>query len=117
MELEEVLQEAEAEALVLRQHGHHDQAKTIERLVQKVREAASEYLDWLSESNARLYTGRSERWLRSRFTALEQRRLARVHHHRRQYRRIALEHRGTADAAREAGERAVLEMRRRRDGT
>jgi hypothetical protein len=105
--LEEVLAEAEADAKVLRQHGHHDQARAMEGLVQKVRAAASEYLDWLSESNARFYTGRSERWLRAHFTAWEQRGLARIHHHRRQYRRLALEHRGNAEAEFAAGQRAA----------
>jgi hypothetical protein len=111
MSLEDVLQEAEAEAVVLRQHGHTDQAKTLERIVQKVRASAEEYLDWLNESNARIYTGRSERWLRGRFLDWEPRGLARWHHGRRQYRRIILEHRGNAEAAFAAGQRAALDAR------
>lgn len=109
--LEHVLEEALKEAAVLRQHGHTEQAKTLERMAEKVRASAAEYLDWLSEQNARLYTGRSERWLRSRFLDWEPRGLARWHHGRRQYRRIILEHRGNAEAAFAAGQRGALGAR------
>jgi len=115
--LEEVLQEAEAEAIVLRQHGHLDQAKTLERMIQKVRASAAEYLEWMSEEDATLYTGRNVRWLRSRFAAWERRGHARWHHARRQYRRIILEHRGNAESALTAGRSAAVgerPIRRRR---
>lgn len=112
--LEQVLQDAVKEATVLRQHGHQDQAKTLERMAEKVRASAEEYLDWLPEQLATLYTGRAVPWLRARFAGWEARGLARWAHRRRQYRRIVLEHRGNVDAARAAGERAVRELRGRR---
>lgn len=106
--LEQVLEEALKEAGVLREHGHQDQADTLERLVTKVRASAAQYLDWLPEQDAMLYTGRSVEWLRRRFKEWEERGVARWHHGRRQYRRIILEHRGNAEAAREAGKRAAM---------
>lgn len=104
--LDQVLTDAREQAQILRFHGHHDQAAALEKFVARVKQSASEYLAWLTESEAMLYTGRSVEWLRSRFRGWESRGLARYEHRRRHYRRIALEHRGNADAARAAGERA-----------
>jgi hypothetical protein len=104
--LDQVLTDAKEQASVLRYHGHHDQARALEDFVSRVSGAASEYLAWMSETEATLYTGRTVEWLRGRFAAWEQRGLARYEHRRRHYRRIILEHRGNAEAARAAGERA-----------
>ena len=104
--LDQVLTDAKEQAAILRFHGHHDQAKALETLVSRVASSAAEYLAWLTEPEAILYSGRTVEWLRGRFSGWEARGLARYEHRRRHYRRIILEHRGNADAARAAGERA-----------
>lgn len=104
--LDQVLTDAKEQASILRFHGHHDQAAALEKFVARVEGSAAEYLAWLTEPEAVLYSGRTVEWLRGRFAGWEARGLARYEHRRRHYRRIVLEHRGNADAARAAGERA-----------
>jgi hypothetical protein len=95
-------------ASVLRTTGYANDARLIERMCGDVTTAAEEYFAWLSESEAMLYEGRRTRDpLRNRFAELEARGLARREGRYRYYRRIALRHRGNAEAAREAGRRAV----------
>jgi hypothetical protein len=106
MTIEDVLANAAERTTMLRSEGHPVEAASIERVTEEVRTALGEYLTWLSESDAVLYTNRSAEYLRSRFPALEERGLARWVGRQRYFRRCALEHRGNADAARQAGRRA-----------
>jgi NAD-specific glutamate dehydrogenase len=105
-DLDQILTDKRGDAQVLRLHGHHDQARAIEEFVEEVAAVTAEYRTWLTEREASEYTARSTEWLRARFTGLEQRDLARMVNGKRHYRRLALEHRGNAEAAREAGRRA-----------
>jgi len=108
-ELEQVLADAREEAAVLRSHSHKAQAESIERVCAAVAEAMPDYLHWMTEAEAELYTGLKTAALRARFHALEERGLAKWDHDRRRrmYRRIGLEHRGNAEAAKQAGQLAV----------
>lgn len=105
--IEQVLADAAERATMLRVEGHPVQAQSIERLAAEVRAALSEFLDWMPESAAALYTGRSPQYLRERFGRWSERGLAEFRGTERYYRRCALEHRGNADAAREAGRRVA----------
>jgi hypothetical protein len=109
MTLEQVLADAREEANVLRVHSHRAQAESIDKVCAAVATMMADYLTWLNEADAELYTGLKTPALRARFASLQQRGLAKWDHERRQrmYRRVALEHRGNNEAAREAGRRAA----------
>lgn len=110
--LEDVLADARERAAILRSEGHGLQARSIEQLCDEVKSARDMrmYLDWLDEPDAALYAGREAVTLRRHFAALESRDMARWHNGRRQYRRQALDHRGNAEQARAAGERAAVNV-------
>lgn len=107
--LEHVLADALGEAAVLRSHGHTLQAESIEKVCEAVTTSMADYLTKLTETEAMMFTGRQQPYLRDRFTSLEQRGLAVWDEggRRRLYRRLALEHRGNEEAAREAGRKAA----------
>ena len=109
MTIEQVLADARERVATLRYEGHPIQAASVARVVDDVTEALHEYLTTLSESEAMLYTGRKEDYLRARFGAWEARGLAMwdASGRHRRFRRCVLEHRGNAEAARAAGERAA----------
>lgn len=107
MTIEQVLADASERATTLRYEGHPVQAQAIERVVADVRAVLGEFMDWMPESAAVLYTGRSREYLRARFARLAERGLAEWRGRVRYFRRCALEHRGNADAARQEGRRAA----------
>lgn len=106
MTLEEVLADARGEAAVLRAHGHKGQAESIEKVCEAVTAAAYEYLNWLTEPEARLRSGHSTEYLRARFARWLEQGLARWDGRKRQYRAVVIPQRGNREAAREAGRRA-----------
>lgn len=106
-DLGQLLADMRGEAAVLRAHGQGGQARTLEGACERVAEVMTDYLVELTETEAALYTGRRPETVRTWFPSLEARGLARLRKDRRVYRRIGLEHRGNAEAAREAGRRAV----------
>lgn len=103
--LEDVLANARERVTMLRMEGHAHQALSIERVLDEVRTAPDmrQYLEWLDEPDAALYSGRAVATLARHFVSLEKRFLARWHNGRRQYRRQALEHRGNPEAAKRRG--------------
>ena len=109
MTVEQVLADARERVTALRFEGHPIQAASVARVVEDVAAALTEYLTTLSEAEAMLYTGRKADYLRALFAAWEARGLAMWDEPRRQrrFRRCVLEHRGNAEAARAAGERAA----------
>ena len=107
MTLEEVLANAREDAQALRRHGHKHDAELIEALADKVQAAAYDFLNWLTESEARLRSGHSVEFLRARFAALEAQGLARLVDKKRQYRAVAIPQRANREAAREAGRRSA----------
>ena len=108
MRLDQVLADARQEVVILRANGNKLQAKTLERFADLVAESMVDYLTWLTEERATLYTGLKAPALRRRFPALEERGLAKWDNQgrRRLYRQIGLNHRGNIEAAREEGRRA-----------
>lgn len=115
MDLASVLADALEESGVLRRNGHPEQADTIVRLCDAVRESARDYLWWLSESEALLRSGRSLRWLRTHYREWEStgnaRRDAKGQRH---YRALVVPQRVHKSAAREAGKEAARQAMRER---
>lgn len=105
--LEDVLAAWRADAVVLKRHGHANDAAQIERLCREVEGAAADYLEFVVETDACLRTGRSEKWLRSHFAEWEKQGHARKHAGRRYYRRIVLPIRENLTAAMESGRAAA----------
>jgi len=107
--LEQLLADWRGDAQVLRRQGHGCEAEQIERFADDVTRLAEDYLRWLSEDEARLRSGRSLAWLRSRFPEWERAGHARRDGQRRHYRMLVISQRANTLAAREAGRRAALE--------
>lgn len=107
---EEVIANLHERVTMLRAEGHPIQAQSMARAIEELVATLPEYLTWLTEGEAVLYTGRSVQYLRARFGAWAARGMARWDPARpriRQFRRCVLEHRGNADAARELGRRVA----------
>lgn len=66
MTLDQVLADFREDATVLRANGHGTQAQTLERVLDAVREAAADWLAWLSETEAQLRSGRGPDYFRTR---------------------------------------------------
>lgn len=111
-DLSEVIADMRGDAAVLRRLGDRDRAGAIEEYADKVAESARDFLWWLSEKEAELRSGRSVRWLRSRYAEWaatgNARRDARNERH---YRALVIPQRVHKSAAREAGREAARQMR------
>jgi AraC-like DNA-binding protein len=103
----EVLGDERGMAAVLEHNGHDHDAKLIRRICDRFAEAAHEYLNFMSEPEAQLRTGKSERQLRRLFVELEARGHAKRINGKRYFREVMLEPRANLSAAREAGRRAA----------
>lgn len=107
--LEQVLTDARGDAQLLRAHGHGAQADSLERLCDAVQETMHDYLDWLTEDEALLHSGRQPGYLRSRFAEWESlgmaKREGKGRRYRRLYRRCIVPRRANTMAAYEAGRR------------
>jgi hypothetical protein len=106
--LEHVLADERAAAVVLRDRGFGQQADMIEGVVDRVEAAASLFLTWLGESDAKLWTGWSDRTIRRRFRELYDSGNARVATNgAKQFRAASLPRRADVEGAREAGRRGI----------
>lgn len=106
--LEDVLADERGSAQVLRAAGHVREADNIDRILDRVRAAANDYLDWLTEGEARLRSGKSVEWLRARFPqwmAAGHARYDGQGRGKRLYRQLVVPKRANESAAREAGRR------------
>lgn len=103
----EVLGDERGQAAVLEHNGHEHDARLIRRICDRFAEAAHEYLNFMSEPEAMLRTGKNERQLRRLYTELESRGHAKKIGAMRYYREVMLEPRANLSAAREAGRRAA----------
>lgn len=102
MRLETVLANTREEASALRLHGHQAQAASLDRVADAVAECLAAHLDWLSESEARLRSGKGVAWFRARFPgwadpAVD---LAEWRGRTRYYRRVVVPRRANREAAR-----------------
>ena len=106
--LEQAFADEREELGVLRRKGFAADADRIERVIDRLAKAASPFIDWLSENDARLRSNRSIDWLRAQFPALQSQGLARwnpARPNQRQFLRCAIPQRANTSAAREAGAR------------
>jgi hypothetical protein len=106
-DLRDVLADEVGQAAVLEHNGHDHDGRLIRRICDRVSAAAHEYLNFMSEPEAMLRTGKSERQLRRLYAELEPRRHAKKIGAMRYYRECMLEPRANLSAAREAGRRAA----------
>jgi len=60
------------DASTLRRHGNVALAETLDRCAIEAERSAEQWLTWLTEADAVLQSGRSAKWLRSRFTGWNQ---------------------------------------------
>lgn len=103
----EVLGDERGQAAVLEHNGHDHDARLIRRICDRFAEAAHEYLNFMSEADGMLRTGKSERQMRRLYAELEPRGHAKRISGTRYYRECMLEPRANLSAAREAGRRAA----------
>ena len=103
MTLEEVLADVREDAKVLERAGHVRDAQLLGGLADRVAAAAADYLVWLTESEARLRSGRTIAWLRGRFPEWERQGHARLDGRRRLYRTLIVPTRANTAAAYAAG--------------
>lgn len=106
-DLHQVITDWRGDASVLRRHGQHALAEQLDKCADEVFAAAEEWLTFVPEGDAALYSGETVRWLQRRFTAWERRGMARKDGRIRMYRLCALPRRAETHAAYEAGRRAA----------
>lgn len=111
MTLEQVLADFREEAAILRANSQGAQAASIERVCEVVRNCMASYLDWMSEDEARLWSGWSRTRLRAHFPQWETQGLAEWvgegRKARRRYRRQAVPRRANTLGAFEAGKQSA----------
>jgi hypothetical protein len=105
--LSQVLADQRAELPVLRKHGQTTLADAIERLCDDVAEAGSLFLEYLSEPEAQLRSGKSTAWLRRRFPEWQRQGLARLRNGAREYLKVVVPHALDVDALRADARRAA----------
>lgn len=109
--LEQVLADARGDAALLRHHGHILQADSMERVCVAVADVMRDYLDWLSEDEARSQSGWGIPRLRSHFAEWEAMGMAKLQgtgrRARRQYRRCIVPQRARELVSYEAGRRSA----------
>ncbi len=105
MTLEQVLADAREDLAVAKRLKDARAVELLEPLVDRVEHAAADYLVWLSEAEARLRSGRTIAWLRSRFPEWERQGHAKLDGKRRVYRTLIVPTRANAAAAYAAGRR------------
>ncbi|MBA3854646.1 MAG: hypothetical protein C0503_09530 [Gemmatimonas sp.] len=91
--LEVVIGDFREEAAALRRNGHTLQAISLERCLDEVSVAARDFLDWISEGEAMLRSGRGLDYLRARRATWEEDGLAKKVGRRWWYRRCVIERR------------------------
>jgi hypothetical protein len=106
-DVESVLKNERAWAARLREDGFSREAQLIENTVVRVSAALADYLTWLPERFAMKQTGKSQRWLRSRYSVWEAAGHAQKRKGVRHYRAVVLPIRSKTDEMFEAGFNAV----------
>lgn len=102
-DLAQVLADAREEAAVLRRNGAAFSIDRVEQFCDAVAAAAEDYLRFLPEPRARLYSGRSVAWLRARFAGWAEQGHAERRKGVRYYRVVVLPRRPDTDAAFDEG--------------
>jgi len=107
--LEDVLAAWRSDAVVLHRHGDTRLAEQIEQFASDVESVTEDYRTWLSDSDARLRSGKSVSWLRNYFPEWERLGLAKFEGRERFYRALVVPQRRNIESARAAARRAALQ--------
>lgn len=107
MKLAHVLADARADADMLDRRGHATEATSLRKLCNDIEAGAREYLTFLSEIDAALFTGETPRTLQRHFAALERRGHAYRQGRMRFYRECVLTPKADRRAAFDAGAAAA----------
>lgn len=91
--LESVIADNREAAAVLRHNGHTLQADTIDRVLDEVSASARDFLEWISEGEAMLRSGRGADYFRARRLTWEEDGLAKKVGRRWWFRRCVVERR------------------------
>ena len=91
--LEVVIADLREEATILRTNGHAAQASTLTRALDEVVLSAREFLEWISEGEAKLRSGRGDDYFRARRETWAEDGLAEKRKKVWYYRRCAIERR------------------------
>lgn len=111
-DLDTILRRWDDDAAALTRNGEPDKAAILVRCAAEVREAADEWLTWISEEQAALRSGRRVEWWRGQFPALLKRGHARqVGRAKRVYRLAVVPVRDAILQAAEEGRKAARAMR------
>lgn len=107
-DLAQVLADERGQAATLRAKGFAREADIADGILDRVKAAAEDYLTWLGEGDAELWSGLRPRTLRRRFRELLDARNARYNDRgQREYRAAALPRRANLAAVREAARRGL----------
>jgi len=97
------------DAAVLKRNGEPDKAAVLTRCADEAEATAADYLEFITEEEAMLVSGRSRVYMRAQFKAWQPHGHARqVGHGKRLYRRCVVPVRGSLTAAIDAGRRAAM---------
>lgn len=104
--LEQVLADLRGEAAVLRKHKDSRVAEVIDDIVDRVKDAAEDYITWLEEDDAMLRSNHQRRWFRQQYPTWEAEGNAKRENGRYYYRMCVVPQRANASAAYAAGRQA-----------
>lgn len=102
-DLSTVLADLRSDAAAHRRRGNTHDAEVMERIATDVAEAAEEYLTFVPESDASLFSGKKVTWLRTQFEAWARRGHAKMIGRVRYYRQCILPRRAGTAASYDAG--------------
>lgn len=102
-DLDQIIADRRDEASLLRRRGATPVADTIDEILDQVAAATEDFRRFLSEADATLRSGKSTRWLRSRFVEWSAQGNARIRNGRREYRMLVVPQRAHLERARLAG--------------
>lgn len=108
--LEQLLVDLREEAQVLGRTGDARGAALLHSTVDRLRDAAEDFITWLSEDDAMLRSGHHVRWLRARYAEWETQGHAKRERGKRFYRQCVIPLRANLSAAREAGRAEARRM-------
>lgn len=113
-ELETVLADMASDADALDRTGNVKQGEYLRASITRIRQAAEEWLTWLSEPEALIRSGFKLDWLRGRFETLRREGHARLVGRNRQYRQCAIPRKANTVSAANRGRAAARTMQRKR---
>lgn len=106
--LERVLADLREESVILRRNGHSAQADALVRACDEVAAAAADYTTWISETEAKLRSGRGDDYFRARRQTWAEDGLAEQRGRVWYYRRCVVERRKLASITRAEARRGRM---------